>query len=196
MGIYAAHRGPFVPLKPQADAVFVQEGAGRKAGVCRAAHAGMSPICALCFALLFLMAACKNPDRAFSETVAGFDTFFMRYTDVSNFPRQERANRAMVDFLEKNRKSLMDGLNAVAELRLKDQKRYWELYEQSRASIVSSFRRLEAIDKRERMLFSVFSLVFSPDEGEFDRARYSMERDMFSTYLEMLLQQSRRVLRG
>jgi len=157
---------------------------------------GVRALCLVLFLAAAALPACKNPDRAFSETALGFDTFFMRYTSLSNYPRQEKANRDMMEFLEGHRKSLISGLNAVADLRAKDQKRYWALYEQSKVNIVSSFRRLEAIDKRERMLFAVFSLVFSPDENAFDRARYPSERDMFSTYLDVLLEETRKVLRG
>jgi len=101
----------------------------------------------------------------------------------------------MARFIEARRKPLLNSLNSVASLRSKDLKLYRELYEKNRAGVVSSFRRLEAIDKRERLLFSVFPLVFSPDDDAFDPAQYPLERDMFFKYLEVLLEESRRILK-
>jgi hypothetical protein len=140
---------------------------------------------------IVFLTACSDPEGAFRETLAGFDTFFMRYIDISNYPKQERANREMVLFLEKNRAPLVKGLSTIAELRNKKPLRYWELHEKNRQSIVSSFRRLEAIDKKERILFSVYSLVFSPEPGTVDMQHFAVERDMFATYLDVILADSR-----
>jgi len=150
----------------------------------------------LAFALcaLILCAACTDPERVFAETIEGFDSFFMLYADLGKRPKQQKANRDMVDFLETRRASLVKNLDGILKMRVKKPAQYQELYEKNKAGIVSSFRRLDTIDKREKMIFSVFPLVFSPDDEGFDPASYPLQRDMFARYLEVILVESRSVL--
>ncbi|MDR2734257.1 MAG: hypothetical protein LBC99_06365 [Spirochaetota bacterium] len=160
---------------------------------------GSRPLCFLSklagiLCTLAIYAACSDPERVFTETLEGFDTFFMLYADLGRHPRQQKINRDMVNFLETRRVSLAKGLDAILRMRAKKPAQFQELYEKNRAGIVSSFRRLDTIDKREKMIFSVFSLVFAPDDEGFDPAGYPLQRDMLTQYLEVILLESRSVL--
>jgi len=140
-------------------------------------------------------AACTDPERVFSETIEGFDTFFTLYAELGRHPKQQKTNKDVVNFLETRRVSLVKNLDVILKLRVNKPAQYQELYEKNRAGIVSSFRRLDTIDKREKMIFSIFPLVFSPDDEGFDPAGYPLQRDMFAQYLEVILVESRSVLK-
>jgi hypothetical protein len=144
--------------------------------------------------VLAVCAACTDPERVFGETIEGFDTFFTLYAELGRHPKQQKANRDVAGFLETKRVSLVKNLDVILKLRVNKPAQYQELYEKNRAGIVSSFRRLDTIDKREKMIFSVFPLVFSPDDEGFDPASYPLQRDMFAQYLEVILVESRSAL--
>jgi len=110
-------------------------------------------------------------------------------------PGLERPHLDMVSFLEGDGDRLLDGLDALAKLRSQDPPRFWRLFEGNRAEIITVFRKMDGIDRRERLLLGAFNRVFAPREEILEMARYEWDRQMLETWLTLLLRESRSALR-
>ena len=110
-------------------------------------------------------------------------------------PGLERPHLDMVTFLEGDGDTLLDGLDALARLRSQDSPRFWQLFEVNRAGIIAVFRKMDGIDRRERLLLGAFTRVFAPREEPLEMVRYAWDRQMLETWITLLLRESRSVLR-
>lgn len=154
----------------------------------------MKLVAVLCLVVL-ASSGCRDVESVYPETVKGFVTFLEVVTDVRLYPAQDRPHRALLAFLEKDREKLVSGLDLLAGLRRKEPAVFWRLFEVHRSDVITVLRRMDAIDKRERLLLGAFSRVFAPREDDFDMARYAWDRDMLRTWLELLLKESRQAIR-
>lgn len=146
-------------------------------------------------AIGFMLSGCQDVDKVYAGTIEGFVSFLEVFNDVRLYPGQERPHLAMVAFLDKERDALVQGLSMIAQLRKNDPKRFWHLFEKNRTGIISVLRKIDAIDKRERLLLGAFTRVFSARENDLDQAKFSWDREMLQTWLAMLLKESRQAIR-
>lgn len=142
-----------------------------------------------------VLSACRNIESVYPETLKGFVTLLEVVTDVRLYPAQERPHHALLAFLEKEQDRLVSGLDKLASLRQQKPEVFWRLFELHRQDVITVLRRMDAMDKRERLLLGAFSRVFAPREEELEMARYLWDRDMLRTWLELLVKESRLAIR-
>lgn len=151
----------------------------------------------LWFVVLIMLGAtgCTDIETVYAATVRGFGRFLEVVRAVHLQPKLERPHRDMIAFFEGGGSDLIDGLDALAGLRHDDSLRFWQLFEGNRADIIAVFRRMDGIDKRERLLLAAFTRVFAPREEKFEMARYGWDREMLKTWMDLLVRESRAALR-
>ena len=139
--------------------------------------------------------ACTDPAANFAATMAGADRLLELYAEVRGRPRNERGNRELAGFLGANAARLGDGLEALGKLRAGEPAVFWRLYAENKPRIVATLRRLELIDRRERLLFGILPLVLVPEETETDKSRLEFELALFRSWCQLLERDARAMAR-
>ncbi|MCK5268577.1 MAG: hypothetical protein KAR07_10425 [Spirochaetes bacterium] len=135
---------------------------------------------------ILLLTGCQNPESAIKKTLKDFGVLLDKYIAHKNKPDKKELQNKLGSYISKNKNEVADLLETVYKFRFKDPLKFNSLYKKHKNRIINVLRKMERLDKNDKIIFRYFSFVFSPEKIKMDMDTLLLKKRLFIKYCDLL----------